>query len=83
VGSPVLARTLAVAAAVAVTLALVAGYVRRAAVDSDQFSNRATAALRDDSVRSLLARKITDEIVLSTGATCSPPGRSSSRSPPR
>jgi hypothetical protein len=64
VGSPVLARTLAVAAAVAITLALVAGYVRRAAVDSDQFSNRATAALRDDSVRSLLAQKITDEVVL-------------------
>jgi hypothetical protein len=64
VGSRVLARTLAIAAAVAVTLGLVAGYVRRAAVDSDQFSNRATAALRDDSVRSLLAQKITDEVVL-------------------
>jgi hypothetical protein len=64
VGSRVLARTLAIAAALAITLALVAGYVRRAAVDSDQFSNRATAALRDDSVRSLLAQKITDEVVL-------------------
>jgi hypothetical protein len=64
VGSPVLARTLAIAAAAALTLALVAGYVRRAAVDSDQFSNRATAALKDDSVRSLLAEKITDEVVL-------------------
>jgi hypothetical protein len=55
---------LAIAAAVAIILALVAGYVRRAAVDSDQFSNRATAALRDDSVRSLLAQKVTDEVVL-------------------
>ena len=35
-----------------VALALVAGYARRAVVDSDQFANRATAALRDDSVRS-------------------------------
>jgi hypothetical protein len=64
VGSPVLARTLAVLAAVAITLALVAGYVRRAAVDSDQFANRATAALEDDSVRSLLAQQVTDEVVL-------------------
>ena len=51
-------------AAVAITLALVAGYVRRAAVDSDQFANRATAALKDDSVRSLLAQQVTDEVVL-------------------
>jgi hypothetical protein len=36
-------------------LALVAGYARRAAVDPDQFANRATAALSDDSVRSLIA----------------------------
>jgi len=43
---------------------LAAGYARRAAVDSDQFANRATAALRDDSVRSLIADRITDGIVL-------------------
>ena len=49
---------------VCIVLALVAGYVRRAAVDSDQFANRATAALRDDSVRSLIAEKVTDEVVL-------------------
>ena len=35
-----------------------------AAVDSDQFANRATEALRDDSARSLIAEKITDEVVL-------------------
>ncbi|HEY1358799.1 MAG TPA: hypothetical protein VGF21_10880 [Thermoleophilaceae bacterium] len=63
-GSPVLARTLAIIAALAMTLALVAGYVRHAAVDSDQFANRATVALRDDSVRALLAEKLTDEVVL-------------------
>ena len=63
-GSPVLARTLAALAAVAITLALVAGYVRHAAVNSDQFANRATVALRNDSVRTLIAGKITDEVVL-------------------
>ena len=56
-------------------LALVAGYVRRAAVNSDQFANRATAALRDDSVRSLVAEKITDHVVLERRATHrGPPG---------
>jgi hypothetical protein len=55
---------LVVVASVAILLALVVGYVRRAAVDSDQFANRATAALRDDSVRSLVADHVTDELVL-------------------
>jgi hypothetical protein len=49
-------RALVVAACVLLLLALVAGYARRAAVDSDQFANRATAALRD-SVRSLVAHR--------------------------
>ena len=56
--------TLVVLSAVALLLAVVAGYVRRAAVDSDQFANRATVALEDDSVRSLIAEQVTDEIVL-------------------
>src|SRR5918997_3774067 len=51
-------------AVVAMVLALAVGYVRRAAVDSDQFANRATAALRDESVRALVAQKVTDELVL-------------------
>jgi hypothetical protein len=51
-------------ASVALVLALVVGYVRRAAVDSGQFANRATVALKDDSVRSLIAERVTDEIVL-------------------
>jgi hypothetical protein len=34
-------------------------------VDSDQFANRATVALRDDSVRSLIAEQVTDQLVLS------------------
>jgi hypothetical protein len=55
---------LVVLASVAILLAVVVGYVRRAAVDSDQFANRATVALSDDSVRSLAATQITDQLVL-------------------
>jgi hypothetical protein len=61
-------RALVVLASVAILLALIAAYARQCAVDSDQFANRATAALRDDSVRSLLAQKITDEVVLKNEA---------------
>jgi hypothetical protein len=57
-------RALIVLALVCLVVALVAGYVRRAAVDSDQFANRATVALRDDSVRSLVAEKLTDDVVI-------------------
>jgi hypothetical protein len=59
-----MARVLVVVASAGMVLALVAGYVRRAGVDSDQFANRATAALRDDSVRTLVAERITDQVVL-------------------
>ena len=57
-------RVLVVLASVCIVLALVAGYVRGAVVDSDQCANRATVARRDDSVRSLIAEKVTDEVVL-------------------
>jgi hypothetical protein len=57
-------RCLVVLASLALVLSLVAGYVQRAAVDSDQFANRATAALEDDSVRSLIAERVTDQLVL-------------------
>ena len=59
-----LVGALVVLASVATLLALVTGYVRHAAVDPDQFANRATAALRDDSVRTLIAGRVTDDIVL-------------------
>ena len=62
------ARTLVVVASLVAVLALVAGYARQTVVDSDEFANRATAALRDDSVRSLIAEKITDEVVLKNEA---------------
>jgi hypothetical protein len=68
VRSAAVARVLVVLASVALLLALVAGYARRAVVDSDQFSNRATAALRDTSVRTLVAEKITDGVVLKNQA---------------
>jgi len=58
------ARVLVVLAAVALVLALVAWYARRAVVDSDQFANRATAALTDDNVKGLIAERITDDVVL-------------------
>lgn len=61
-------RALVVVAAVLGVLALVAGYARRAAVDSDQFANRAAAALRDDNVRAVVAERITDEVVLANAA---------------
>ena len=55
-------------ASVAIVLALVVAYARHAAVNSDQFANRATVALRDDSVRTLIAQKLTDEVVLKNQA---------------
>jgi len=58
------ARVLAIVAAVAIVLAVVVGYVRREIVDSGQFANRATAALQNGSVRSLIAERITDDVVL-------------------
>ena len=61
-------RALVVLASIAVMLALVAAYARQAAVNSDQFANRATVALHDDSVRSLIAQKVTDELVLKNEA---------------
>jgi hypothetical protein len=61
-------RVLVALAAVAILLALVAAYARQATVDSDQFANRATAALQDQSVRSLIAQKVTDEVVLKNEA---------------
>jgi len=57
-------RVLVVLASIAAVLALVVGYVQRAFIDSDQFSNRATAVLRDDNVRGLIADRITDQLIL-------------------
>jgi hypothetical protein len=63
-----IARGLVVAAALVLFLALIAGYARHALVDSDQFANRAAAALRSDAVRTLIAERITDQVVLANQA---------------
>jgi hypothetical protein len=63
-GRILLARVLVVLASLSITLALVTAYVRSAAVDSDQFANRAGVALRDERVRTLVAQRITDDVVL-------------------
>jgi hypothetical protein len=59
----IVARVLVVLAAAFGVLALVAGYARHAVVDSDQFANRATAALGDEAVRTLIAARVTDEVL--------------------
>lgn len=58
------ARVLVVVASFVLLLAFVAAYVKGAAIDSDQFANRATAALENEDVRNLLAEKVTDDLVL-------------------
>jgi hypothetical protein len=58
------AAALVVVASAAIVLALLVGYVRRAAVDSGQFANRATAALDDDALRSVIAQRVTDELII-------------------
>jgi MFS family permease len=57
-------RVLVVVACGVMLLALVVGYVRHTVVNSDQFANRASAALGDESVRTLIAERITDQVVL-------------------
>src|SRR4051794_41876847 len=63
-GRRIASRLLVVLASVAIVLTLVVGYVRHTAVDSNQFANRATVVLQDKSVRSLIAERVTDDVVL-------------------
>src|SRR5256885_7854243 len=44
------------------------GYARRSLFDSNQFAGRASATLRDDSVRTLVAQRVTDQVVLKNEA---------------
>ncbi|HET8754856.1 MAG TPA: hypothetical protein VFM58_02545 [Solirubrobacteraceae bacterium] len=44
--------------------AALAGYARRAVFDSERFANRATAALQDPAVRSVIGERVTDQLVL-------------------
>ena len=57
-------RAFVVLASVCLLLALVAGYAQRTVFDADQFANRATHALGDENVRSLIAQRLTDDVVL-------------------
>jgi hypothetical protein len=59
-----LATVLVVLTSVVLAAATVAGYVQRALFDSDQFADRASSTLADSSVRSLVADRVTDEVVL-------------------
>lgn len=52
-----------VLAAICIVVALLSGYTRTAILSSDQFADRATAALREQPVRELVGRQITNQIV--------------------
>jgi hypothetical protein len=58
------AKVLVGLASVLLVLATLAGYARRTLFDSDQFSNRAASTLQADSVKSLIAERVTDQLVL-------------------
>jgi hypothetical protein len=58
------ASVLVVLTSLLLVAATVAGYARRAFVDSGQFADRATATLRDPSVRTLVGERVTDQVVL-------------------
>lgn len=50
-------------AAICLVVAILAGYLRTTVLDSDQFANRATSALREEAVRDLIGRQITNQVV--------------------
>jgi hypothetical protein len=56
------------AAIVALLPTVLAGYAERALFDSEQFANRATAAVRDPDVRSRVATEVTDGLVLANAS---------------
>jgi uncharacterized membrane protein HdeD (DUF308 family) len=60
----VLARVLLVATSLLLVGAVLAAYTWRAVFDSDQFANRATAALQDPSVRQAVGDRVTDDLLL-------------------
>jgi hypothetical protein len=58
------ARVLVVLTCVLLIAATVAAYAGRVLFNSDQFTDRATTALQDPTVRQLVADRVTDELVL-------------------
>jgi hypothetical protein len=59
-----LSGALGLIAGVALVLALAAGYVHDVAGSSDQFADRATSALQAPAVRAVVARRVTDDLVV-------------------
>ena len=59
-----LAAALAVLAGLALVAAIAASYTRRVAVDENQFADRAVIALQSPAVRTLVARRVTDDLVV-------------------
>ena len=57
-------RVLLVATSVLLLAAVIAGYAWRALFDTEQFANRATAALQDPSVRQQVGDRVTDDLLL-------------------
>ncbi len=62
--SGVLGVVAALALALALVLALLAGDVHDLAASPGQFAARATSALRAPAVRTLVARRVTDDLVI-------------------
>ena len=59
-----LAIVLTFLAALALVCAIAAGYLRHVVVNDNQFADRATTALQAPAVRSLVAGKVTDDLVI-------------------
>jgi hypothetical protein len=57
-------RVIVALAALLTVAAVVAGYMRHELLDDQRFSQRATHALKDRDVRDLVAREVTDRVVL-------------------
>jgi uncharacterized membrane protein HdeD (DUF308 family) len=62
------ATVLVVLASLLLFGAVLAGYARRTLFDSDRFANRATAALQDSAVRTVIGERVTDQLVLRSEA---------------
>lgn len=63
-----LGRLLVVIISLLAGLALVTAYVQHVAGDAEQLADRATVALQEDGVRSLVAERVTDEVILAQEA---------------
>ena len=62
------APTLAILAAVLLLVATLVGYANSAFFDSNEFANRASAALDDEAVRAEIATRVTDDLVINARA---------------